>query len=186
MFAKCCVFCAQNQKVALTNQEIMKITPALLSIGSTISLVSRVEGHQSLRAPSQVFRSLLERLEPVAMPFIKKDLDNRKLGTDTLVLYDSAECLTSFEAWRSERGAAEQDCMENGNAVECSVDSKMFASHGSLVSMCKNAGRLYTYSAICDVSFDDTSSGVIAFNEIGIPECIVMPCTVDELSWTNL
>lgn len=61
------------------------------------------------------------------------------------------------------------------------MDSKTFASHSSLVSVCKNAGRLsylYTYSAICDVSFDDTSSGVIAFNEIGIPECVEASCTV--------
>jgi hypothetical protein len=66
------------------------------------------------------------------------------------------------------------------------VDSKTFALHGSLVRMCKNAGRLsylftYMYSAICDVSFDDTSSGAIAFNEIGVPECIATSCTVDEL-----
>jgi hypothetical protein len=53
------------------------------------------------------------------MPFIKNDLDHHKFvgGADTLILHDSAEYLTAFEAWRSERGATEQDCMVNGNAL---------------------------------------------------------------------
>jgi hypothetical protein len=124
MFAKYCIFCSQNQKVALTNQEIMNIAPALILIGSIILLVSRVEGHQSLHALSQVFihspsawNLLLCPSSRMTWITISLSAISQQGSADTLILHDSAEYLTAFEAWRSERGAAEQDCMLNGNAL---------------------------------------------------------------------
>ena len=135
-------FLSQNQKVALTNQEIMKIAPALLSIGSNHLACLQGRGTLITSCPKPSISLTLRALGTccIAMPFIKKDLDHHKLaisqqcGADTLILHDSAEYLTAFEAWRSKRGAASRTGLSEWKALEeCSVDSKTFASHGSLL-----------------------------------------------------
>lgn len=140
MFAKYCIFCTQNQKVALTNQEIMNIAPALLLIGSIILLVSRVEGHQSLHALSQVFVHSPSAWNLLLCPSSRMTWITISLSA---VLIPSF-CMTLLSIWQLLKLGGVREVQQNRTAwwtempcLECSVDSKTFASHSSLVSVWK-------------------------------------------------
>lgn len=171
---------------ASKQHEMMKIILSAFLSGALFA--TTVYGQNSLRA-NQALRSFPKHFVVPDLPFVEKDLEHRKLAIsqqcidDTLALYDSVEYSTAFDEWASERSAAGRECMANGSALECSVDSKTLASHNNLVSVCEAAGGLsylYTYYASCDVTLGDTSSGIVTFNDIDIPECVASSCTLDE------